>query len=254
MQAKRILVTNDDGIEAEGLKALERSLESLGEVVVVAPEHEMSATSQSLSLHSPLRVRAIDERHYAVAGTPADAVILALHRLLATRPDLVVSGVNPGGNLGENIVYSGTVAAAMEATLHGVPAFAISLASRKDLDFSAAASFAFHLAAKVLAEGLPAGVVLNVNVPRGEVRGVRFTRQSQKISQNVIREQKDPRGRPYFWHDETINFDQVEPDSDYAAIGAHEISITPLQVNRTDYASLNHLSRWLPALLATVSK
>ena len=179
MLAKRILVTNDDGIEAEGLKALERSLESLGEVVVVAPEHEMSATSQSLSLHSPLRVRAIDERHYAVAGTPADAVILALHRLLATRPDLVVSGVNPGGNLGENIVYSGTVAAAMEAALHGVPAFAISLASRKDLDFSAAASFAFHLAAKVLAEGLPAGVVLNVNVPRGEVRGVRFTRQSR---------------------------------------------------------------------------
>src|SRR5947209_18048745 len=106
MQAKRILVTNDDGIEAEGLKALERSLESLGEVVVVAPEHEMSATSQSLSLHSPLRVRAIDERHYAVAGTPADAVILAPHRLLATRPDLLVSGVRPGANRAETVVHS----------------------------------------------------------------------------------------------------------------------------------------------------
>jgi 5'-nucleotidase len=245
---KRILVTNDDGIQAEGIKRLEEAMLPLGEVTVVAPEREMSATSQSLSLNSPLRVHRVDAHHFSVAGTPADAVILAIHHLLAERPDLVVSGINPGGNLGENIVYSGTVAAAMEATLHGVPAIAVSLASRKQLDFSRAADFAQRLATKVLNDGLPAGVMLNVNVPRGEVKGVRITRMSRKISQNVIHEQKDPRGRPYYWHDETLDLGQVEPDSDYAAIVAHEISVTPLQVDRTDYSSLNHLSAWLPSL------
>ena len=245
---KRILVTNDDGIHAEGIQRLEEAMLPLGEVTVAAPEREMSATSQSLSLHSPLRVSRVDDRHFAVAGPPADAVILAIHHLLPERPDLVVSGINPGGNLGENIVYSGTVAAAMEATLHGVPAIAVSLASRKQLDFSRAADFAQRLAAKVLNEGLPAGVMLNVNVPRGEVKGVRITRMSRKISQNVIHEQKDPRGRPYYWLDETVDLGQVEADSDYAAIVAHEISLTPLQVDRTDYSSLNHLSAWLPSL------
>ncbi len=254
MAIKRILLTNDDGIQAEGLKALERSLASLGEATVVAPDREMSATSQAITVHAPLRVQALDERHYAVSGTPADAVILALHQLLAAKPDLVVSGINPGGNLGENVIYSGTVAGAMEATLHGVPAIAISLASRTHSDFSTSAAFAAQLAAKVLEEGLPRGVMLNVNVPRGEIRGVRFTRQSQKITQNIIREKKDPRGRPYYWQDETVEFDNVEPDSDYAAILAHEISVTPLQVDRTDYPSLNHLSYWLPSLQATVGK
>jgi 5'-nucleotidase len=246
--AKRILVTNDDGIHAEGIQRLEEAMLPLGEVTVVAPEREMSATSQSLSLNSPLRVQRHDDRHFAVAGTPADAVILAIHHLLAERPDLVVSGINPGGNLGENVVYSGTVAAAMEATLHGVPAIAVSLATRKQLDFTKAVAFARELAAKVLKDGLPAGVMLNVNVPRGEVKGVRITRMSRKITQNVIHEQKDPRGRSYFWHDETIDLDQVESDSDYAAIVAHQISVSPLQVDRTDYASLNHLSEWLPTL------
>jgi 5'/3'-nucleotidase len=254
MQKKRILVTNDDGIQAEGIKRLEEAMLPLGDVTVVAPEREMSATSQSISLHSPLRVITFDDRHFAVAGTPADAVIVAIHHLLAERPDLVVSGINPGGNLGENVVYSGTVAAAMEATLHGVPAIAVSLATRKELYYGNAATFATQLAAKVLEEGLPAGVMLNVNVPRGEVKGVRITRQSQKITQNVIHEQQDPRGRSYFWHDETIDLGQVEPDSDYAAILAREISVTPLQVDRTDYSSLNHLSGWISALQASFSK
>lgn len=244
---KSILVTNDDGIFAEGLRALEEVLAPLGEVSVVAPEREMSGTSQSLTLHTPMRIRRVDDRHYAIAGTPADAVIVAIHHLLQ-RPDLVVSGINPGGNLGENVVYSGTVAAAMEAALHGVPGVALSLATRKPKDYGPAAAFAARLAAKVLTEGLPPGIMLNVNVPRGEVLGVRLTRQSQKISQNVIHEQQDPRGKSYFWHDETVDLEQVEPDSDYAAILAHEISITPLHVDRTDYPSLNHLSGWLASL------
>jgi 5'-nucleotidase len=248
---KQILVTNDDGIQAPGLKALEESLSSVGEVTVVAPEAEMSAAGQSITAHSPLRVRELDQRHYAVSGTPTDTVIIALCHLLPRKPDLVVSGINPGGNLGENVNYSGTVAAAVEAALHGVPSFAISLATRKSRDFSAAADFAAQLAEKILEEGLPAGVVLNVNVPRGEVRGVRLTRQSQKISQNLVVEKKDPRGRSYYWLDETVELGQAEPDSDYAAMVAHQISVTPLQVDRTHYTSLNHLSRWLPALELT---
>jgi len=147
---KQILLTNDDGIQAPGLKSLEESLASLGEVTVVAPDREMSGASQSISVHAPLRVRQLDERHYAVSGTPADTVIIALYHLLPQKPDLVVSGINPGGNLGESVVYSGTVAAAMEAVLHGVPSIAISLATRKHLDFSSAATFAAQLAAKVL--------------------------------------------------------------------------------------------------------
>ena len=254
MAVKRILATNDDGIHAVGLKALEESLTALGEVTVVAPDSERSATSQSITIHAPLRVRALDERHYAVSGTPADSIILALHLLLKKKPDLVVSGINPGANLGENVIYSGTVAAALEATLHGVPAIAISFASRKQFDYQPCAAFAVQLAAKVLEEGLPPGVMLNVNVPRGEVRGARITRQSRKITQNVIFEKHDPRGRPYYWQDETVAFENVEPDSDYAAILAHEISITPLQADRTDYASLNHLSNWLAALQTPVTK
>jgi len=248
MPTKRILITNDDGIYAPGLKALELGLAPVGEVTVIAPDREMSATSQSISVHMPLRVHKLDERHFAVTGTPADTVILALYRLLPRKPDLVVSGINPGGNLGENVIYSGTVAAAMEATLHGVPAFAISLATRKHLDFTTAAAFAGQLARTILEKGLPPGVMLNVNVPRGEVRGVRISRQSQKISQNIVHEKFDPRGRPYFWLDETMRIEAAEADSDYAAIRAHEISITPLQVDRTDYACLRQLPDWLPAL------
>jgi 5'-nucleotidase len=251
---KHILLTNDDGIHAPGLKSLEESLASVGEVTVVAPDKEMSGTSQSISVHIPLRVHKFDERHYAVSGTPADTVIIALHHLLPQKPDLVVSGINPGSNMGEAVVYSGTVAAAMEAALQGIPSFAVSLATRKSMDFSGAASFAAQLAAKILEEGLPEGIMLSVNVPRGEVRGVRLTHQSQKISRNLVLEKTDPRGRPYYWFDETVEMGQAEPDSDYAAIVAHEISVTPLQVDRTHYPSLDYFSRWLPSLLVNVNK
>jgi 5'-nucleotidase len=251
MSSKRILITNDDGITAPGILALEASLSPLGDVTLIAPDREMSATSQSITLHTPIRVHRIDACHYAIGGTPTDSVIMALYHLLPQRPDLVVSGINPGGNMGENVDYSGTVGGALQAVVHGVPAFAISLATRKDHDFSSAAAFAAQLAARILEDGLEPGVCLNVNVPRGEVRGVRVTRQSRKISQNLVVEQKDPRGRSHYWFDETVELTDVEPDSDYGAILAHEISVTPLQVERTHYPSLTHLSGWLPDLLTT---
>lgn len=248
MGTKRILLTNDDGIGAAGLNALEKALATLGDVTVVAPDSERSGSSQALTLHQPLRVKTLDDRHYAVGGTPADTVILALYQLLPKMPDLVVSGINAGGNLGENLIYSGTVAAAQEAALHGVPSFAISLVGRDPEDFSGAGRVAFEVATRILQEGLPPGVALNVNVPRHEIRGIRLTRQSQKISQNLVCEKKDPRGKSYFWLDETLPHRRVEPDSDYAAIFAHEVSITPLEVDRTHHPSLNHLSAWMPGL------
>ena len=253
MGNKRILLTNDDGIGADGLRALEDALRPLGEVTVVAPDSERSGSSQALTLHQPLRVRKLDDRHFAVGGTPADTVILAIYQLLPEKPHLVVSGINPGGNLGENLVYSGTVAAAQEAALHGVPSFAISLVGRDPEDYSGAAGVALQVAQKILDEGLPPGIALNVNVPRHQMCGVRLTRQSQKISQNLVQEKKDPRGRSYYWLDETLPHRRVEPDSDYAAIFAHEVSITPLEVDRTHQPSLNHLSAWLPDLQRTIN-
>lgn len=248
MHLKRILVTNDDGITAPGIKALEHSLAALGEVTLIAPDREMSATSQSITLHTPIRIHRIDDRHFAIGGTPTDSVIMALYQILPQRPDLVVSGINPGGNMGENVIYSGTVGGAMEAAVHGVPSFAISLATKKDHDFSAAAAFATQLAARILEEGLAPDICLNVNVPPGEVRGVRVTHQSQKISQNLVVKQMDPRGRPHYWLDESVELNDVDLDSDYGAVMAHHISVTPLQIDRTHYPSIKDISRWLPEL------
>ena len=178
-------------------------------------------------------------------GTPADAVIVALNRLLTAPPDLVVSGINRGGNLGENIFYSGTVGAAAEATIHGIPALAISLVARDgEYRYEEAAAVARQLAELVLREGLPEGVLLNVNVPLPWNGRVRFTRQSHRITRNLLQEGTDPRGRRYFWLHEQKATDGFEPDTDYAAVQAGAVSVTPLQIERTHTLSLNHLSHW----------
>jgi 5'-nucleotidase len=177
-------------------------------------------------------------------------MIIALHTLFPEPPDLVVSGINRGGNLGENIYYSGTVGAAMEAAINHVPSFAISLSyrDRNSIDFEPAARFARDLAPLILQEGLPAGVLLNVNVPQVWTGEVRFTRQSSKISRNLLQPGKDPRGRNYFWlHEQTIK-EGIEPDTDYAAIFAGAISITPLKLDHTHAPTLNHLSHWATQL------
>ncbi len=246
-----ILVTNDDGIYAEGLRALVEALQGSGTLSVVAPSHERSASAQSLTLRQPIFWEKVAEREWAVEGTPTDAMILALNKLVPERPDLVISGINRGGNLGENVFYSGTVGAAMEATINHVPAVAISVAHRgKGFRYGDAAQFARGLAQLILKEGMPQGVVLNVNVPLDWKGGVRFTRQSEKVTRNVLQEGVDPRGRTYFWLHEQQVTDGLEPDTDYAAIHAGAISITPIELNRTHATSLNHLSHWAAALEA----
>ncbi|MGH9726986.1 MAG: 5'/3'-nucleotidase SurE [Candidatus Acidiferrales bacterium] len=240
-----ILVTNDDGIFAPGLRALAQGLAAIGDVTIVAPLSERSASAQSLTLRKPIFCEQIAEREWAVDGTPADAMILAFHSLLPERPDLVVSGINPGGNLGENVYYSGTVGAAMEAAINHAPAIAVSIVYRgKDFDYQPAVTFLGRLAPLILKEGLPAGVLLNVNIPHSWTGGVRFTRQSPKITRNVLERREDPRGRTYYWLHEQKLLEGIDPDTDYAAIMDGAISITPLVLDHTHTSSLNHLSRW----------
>ena len=244
-----IVITNDDGIFAPGLRALVKGLEGLGTISVVAPSRERSAAAQSLTLRQPIYCDEVAEREWAVEGTPADAMIIALHTLFPEKPDLVISGINRGGNLGENIYYSGTVGAAMEAAINHVPAIAISLSYRgKDFDFDPAAQFARRLVPLVFKEGIPAGIVLNVNVPNKWKGEVRFTRQSSKITRNILQPGQDPRGRKYYWLHEQEVKEEVGPDTDYAAIFDGAISITPLELDHTHVPSLNHLSHWAKEL------
>src|ERR1700719_1997118 len=240
-----ILLTNDDGIHAEGLKALAAGLEGFATISIVAPSREQSGAAQSLTLRQPIVCHEMGERQWAIDGTPADAVIVALHRLLPEPPDLVISGINFGANLGENVYYSGTVGAAREAALHHIPAFAMSLCSKgAGVKFDAAARVARSTAELILKEGLPDQVLLNVNVPDPWKGGVKFTRQSKKITRNQLSEGKDPRGRIYFWlYEQKIDRD-VEPDTDYEAIFAGAVSVTPLHLDPTDTKSLKQLAHW----------
>jgi 5'-nucleotidase len=246
-----ILITNDDGIQAEGLRALVQAMEGVGTISVVAPSHERSASAQSLTLRQPIFWEQVAEREWSVEGTPTDAVILAIHKLLPNRPDLVISGINRGGNLGENIFYSGTVGAAMEAAINHVPAIAISVAHKgRGIRYEQAAKFARELAQLVLTEGMPQGVLLNVNVPLTWNGSVRFTRQSKKVTRNLLQEGTDPHGRTFFWLHEQEHIEGLDPESDYAAVFDGAISMTPLQLDRTHEVSLNHLSHWGPKLEA----
>jgi 5'-nucleotidase len=241
-----ILITNDDGIHAPGLRALVEAVKDLGTITIVAPSSERSAAAQSLTLRQPIYCDQIAEREYAVEGTPADAMILAFHALLKEKPDIVISGINRGGNAGENIYYSGTVGAAMEAAINRVPAIAVSVAYRgqREFDFAPAGRFTRALAPLVLREGLLPGVMLNVNVPQDWTGEVRFTRQSSKITRNLLQPGTDPRGRHYYWLSEQQFTEGIDPDTDHAAIRDGAVSITPLEIDHTHGPSLEHLSHW----------
>jgi 5'-nucleotidase len=225
---------------------MEKSLRELGDVYVIAPAAEMSGASHSLTLSRPLRIRQIDERHWTVDGTPTDCVTLALHKILPAeeRPDVCVSGINHGGNLGDDATYSGTVAGALEATILGIPGLAVSLVAREKFDFTDAARFAVLATKKILSEGLPEGTLLNMNVPPGEINGVRVTRQGIKNARPVISEHIDPRGKPYFWIGEQYFRSDAEDGTDYRAIEQGYVSITPLKSDMTDHGVLSQLGAW----------
>src|SRR5919112_3737970 len=231
----RILLTNDDGIHSDGLTKLEEALREVGDVYVVAPASEMSGASHSLTLSRPLRIRRIDERPWSVDGTPTDCVTLALNQILGPdeRPDLCCSGINYGGNLGDDASYSGTVAGALEATILGVPGLAFSLVARENYDFTYAARFAVTAARKVLGEGLPDGTLLNINIPPGEIAGVKVTRQGIKKARPIITEHIDPRGKAYYWIGEEYYGTSAEDGTDYAAVEAGGVSGHPRRSAKT---------------------
>src|SRR5919202_554609 len=239
----RILLTNDDGIHSEGLTKLEEALREVGDVYVVAPASEMSGASHSLTLSRPLRIRQIDGHHWTVDGTPTDCVTLALNTILSAEqlPDLCVSGINMGGNLGDDATYSGTVAGALEATILGIPGLAFSLVARENFDFDAAARFAVAAVRKVLSEGLPEGTLLNINIPPGEVAGVKVTRQGIKKARPIITEHIDPRGKAYYWIGEEGFSTSPEDRTDYAAVEQGYVSVTPLRSDMTNYNALDAL-------------
>jgi 5'-nucleotidase len=239
-----VLVTNDDGVESPGLRALAAALGSLGDVWVVAPVREMSACSHSLNLHPPSRAERISPQVFAVEGTPADCVGVALFKLLRRRPDLVLSGINRGANLAEDVFYSGTVAGAREATLAGLPSIAVSLTSREASDFDPAARFAVDLARRVLESGLPERTLLNVNVPPGSPTEVAVTYQGRREHEGLIFESLDARRRTAAWLAEGARASEPTGMSDLFAIRQGLVSVTPLQTDTTNHAVLAALRRW----------
>jgi 5'-nucleotidase len=241
-----VLLTNDDGISSEGLQALADAFSSNAKVTLVAPESEQSAASHAISLSRPLRIRKVKPDWYAVDGTPTDCAFLAINHLLKTeRPDIVVSGINRGANLGDDVTYSGTVAAAMEGTLLGIPSIAISLIKRSERDFSHAATFARDLATRFLEKKLPRGTLLNVNVPPGPIRGYVITKLGKHSYGSEVIEKLDPRGRKYYW----IGGDEAQhedvPGSDCnVTIDQGLVSVTPLHLDLTRSAVLDELRTW----------
>jgi 5'-nucleotidase len=235
----RILVTNDDGYRSDGIQALARALRDIGDVTIVAPTTEASAIGHALTLRHPLRLDPIDDRVFAVDGTPTDCVNIAVTHVFKGLPDLVVSGINKGFNLGDDVTYSGTVAGALEGALLGIPAVAVSIRStRGEYDFCHAARAAVSIADAMLRRPLPARTFLNINVPKGQPKGYRVTVQAKRNHVTSVSERHDPKGRPYYWLEEGQNEWQPHDRSDYQAVRDGFISVTPLQPDLTAHDAL----------------
>jgi 5'-nucleotidase len=237
----RILVTNDDGVRSDGIKALADALQSLGEITVVAPLAEASAIGHALTLRRPLRLETISERVFAVDGTPTDCVNIGITTVLKEMPSLIVSGINKGWNLGDDVTYSGTVSGAFEGALLGVPSIAVSLQYVGDptFDFTESARAARLVAESVLQRGLPSRTFLNINVPRGRTKGFRVTAQAKRNHITKVTERTDPRGQKYFWIEEGQNEWEPHDRSDYQAVRDGYVSVTPLQPDLTAYSLID---------------
>lgn len=244
-----ILVSNDDGIYAPGIQTLARHLKKIknARVVVIAPDRERSAASHAITLHLPLRVEELAPDTYAVDGTPTDCIVLGVRQLLKKKPDLIVSGINRGPNIGEDVHYSGTVSAALEGAIMGIPAIAVSLVGRGQHKYEGAAQFAVKLAKKVLQKGLPRGVVLNVNIPdlpERQIKGCVFTKLGNHNYGDIIVQNADPRGRPYYWIGGNPDEFENRAGTDCKAYLEKKISVTPIKVDLTDHHFLQTLKEW----------
>lgn len=248
----RVLITNDDGIGSPGLAPLVRAFDPVGEVFVVAPEHERSATGHAITLHKPLRASAAGipgsaARAWSTNGTPADCVALGMLDLLAARPDVVVSGINVGPNMGRDLTYSGTVSGAMEGAIFGVPSIAVSIGAFRSPIFAVAAEFAVFLAQAIQSHGLPEDTLLNVNVPnlpRDQIKGVAITRQGTKRYVSRLEKRADPRGRTYYWLTGEPAPQQDEAGTDSWALAQGQISVTPIGLDLTSARLRAVLEQW----------
>ena len=246
----RVLLTNDDGINADGLYALYLRLSKKFDVTVCAPEAEQSAVGHAITLSRPLRVKEIIKNKkffgYAINGTPADCVKIAVRCILKQKPDMIISGINHGPNLGSDIMYSGTVSAATEGTILGIPSMAISLATYENHDFSFAAEFASSLAKKIKKNGVESGVLLNVNIPgiaKSKIKGIRITRQGKSMYKEEFVTRLDPRGRKYYWLTGKVQWFKKSDDTDIRAIEDKYVSITPLQFDLTAHQAIEKLKK-----------
>ena len=251
MSTPIILISNDDGVYSPGLLALKQALEQVGETRVVAPDHNWSASGHTKTMHKPLRVASVrledGSEALACTGAPSDCVALALLVLYPDLPDLVVSGINPGQNVGHDVTYSGTVSAAWEAVIAGIPAIAVSVGAHQEPDFAYAADYAARLARKVLSSELERPLLLNLNVPNlpaHEITGVEITRLGQRLYRDVLDERRDPRGRSYYWIGGKPPTGIPEPGTDIGALSQGKISITPIQLDLTDHLLIEQLREW----------
>jgi 5'-nucleotidase len=247
-----ILVTNDDGVSSPGIKMLSAALRSTGDVYVVAPESEQSAVAHALTLHRPLKSEKVGKNIYSVNGTPTDCVIVSVNKILPRTPDIIVSGVNNGANLGDDITYSGTVAAAMEGTLLGIPSIAVSLVRQNGetglrgrlLKYRKASDFARELVLKILEKGLPDDTLLNINVPDiKRTKGVKLTKQGKRVYENAVQELSDPRGRQYYWIGGGAPQWEAGEDTDLDAVAKGYISVTPVHLDLTNYRALEYIKK-----------
>ena len=241
-----ILVTNDDGVHAHGLAALHKAMTELGDVYVAAPNRERSAVSHALTLHRPLKADELSEHVYSINGTPTDCVALALHKILPRKPDLIASGINRGANLGDDVTYSGTVSAAMEGTILGVPSFAISLAGERPFLYDSAVPFAIEVARYILEKQLPYDTFLNVNVPnlpKESLKGIRITTQGKRIYDNAIQEIYSPWGEKHYWIGGGKPYWEHGEDMDMQSVMDGYVSVTPVHMDMTNYSALDVLRK-----------
>lgn len=254
----RVLVSNDDGVDAKGIRVLAERLGAVGQVTVVAPDRDRSGASNSLTLDAPLRVLSMDNGYYRVAGTPTDCVHLALAGLLEEEPDIVVSGINNSANLGDDVIYSGTVSAAMEGRFLGLPAIAVSLVSRdhQGEHYESAAKAVLLLMERLLVDPLPADTILNVNVPDlpwHEIKGFEVTRLGKRHRSAPCIRQTDPRGKPIWWIGPAGAAEDAGPGTDFDAVQRGFVSVTPIHVDLTRFQALDKVSSWMQSLSRAIA-
>ena len=249
----KILLTNDDGIYSEGIQVLKKQLEKIAEVIIIAPDRERSTIGHAMTLRKPLRINEVningDSLGYSIDGTPVDCIIMGLLEIMKnSKPDMVVSGINRGPNLGDDIIYSGTVSAAIEGAMRNVPSIAVSIVAYENFKFKSAALITENIVSHLMKDSLPSNLILNINVPNidyDKIEGIAVTRHGKRVYQDKIKKIYDPQGTTHYWLGGDLPEGKIEPDTDFEAIYHHKVSITPLSLDLTNYHNMPEVKDWV---------